>query len=51
MHWGVRFDVRIDSGIKLEPDLFSLQHPFERIVALYASDSRRAFKTPAPKAM
>jgi hypothetical protein len=51
MRWSVTFDVRVDSGIKLEPALFPLQHPFERLDALYASDSRRNQETPAPKTM
>ena len=41
MRWSVTFDVRVDSCIKLEPALFPLQHPFERLDAFYASDSRR----------
>ena len=51
MRWSVTFDVRVDSGIKLEPALFPLQHPFERLDALYASDSRRNQETPGPKTM
>ena len=41
MRWDVTFDVRVDSGIKLEPPLFPLQRLSERLDALYASDSRR----------